>query len=65
MKTKLLKKLRNIGRNRIANANCIQQCAGNIHTSIQEFINDMRIQLVQTYIITDNGTISNKRTSNS
>lgn len=50
---------------RIANANCIQQCAGNIHTSIQEFINDMRIQLVQTYIITDNGTISNKRASNS
>lgn len=35
---------------RIANANCIQQCVKNVHTSIQEPINDMRTQIVQTYI---------------
>lgn len=35
---------------RIANANCIQQCVRNVHTSIQESINDMRTQIVQTYI---------------
>lgn len=35
---------------RIANANCIQQCVRNVHTSIQEPINDMRTQIVQTYI---------------
>ena len=35
---------------RIANANCIQQCVRDVHTSIQEPINDMRTQIVQTYI---------------
>lgn len=35
---------------KIINANCIQQCVRNIHTSIQEPINDMRTQIVQTYI---------------
>lgn len=35
---------------RIANANCIQQCVSSVHTSIQEPINDMRTQIVQTYI---------------
>ena len=35
---------------RMANANCIQQCVRNVHTSIQEPINDMRTQIVQTYI---------------
>lgn len=35
---------------RIANANCIQQCVKNVYTSIQEPINDMRTQIVQTYI---------------
>lgn len=35
---------------RMANANCIQQCVRNIHTSIQEPMNDMRTQIVQTYI---------------
>ena len=35
---------------RIANANCIQQCVRNVQTSIQEPINDMRTQIVQTYI---------------
>lgn len=35
---------------RMSNANCIQQCVRDIHTSIQEPINDMRTQIVQTYI---------------
>lgn len=40
---------------RMANANCIQQCMRNVHTSIQEPINDRYTQIVQTYI--DNGKI--------
>lgn len=40
---------------RIANANCIQQCIRNVHTSIQEPINDISTQIVQTYI--DNGEL--------
>ena len=35
---------------KMMNANCIQQCVRNVHTSIQEPINDMRTQIVQTYI---------------
>ena len=35
---------------RMANANCIQQCMRNVHTSIQEPINDRYTQIVQTYI---------------
>ena len=35
---------------KMMNASCIQQCVRNIHTSIQEPINDMRTQIVQTYI---------------
>ena len=35
---------------RMANANCIQQCVGDVHTSIQEPINDRYTQIVQTYI---------------
>lgn len=35
---------------KMMNASCIQQCVRNVHTSIQEPINDMRTQIVQTYI---------------
>ena len=35
---------------KMMNANCIQQCVRNVQTSIQETVNDMHTQIVQTYI---------------